>query len=154
MSDFKSIIKVLEKFGYPSNQFHDLCRLTGYYPDDFLSDMVENFGEDKTMEFVDRTFEKLNTKGKGIFIPLWNPNEYVHLIIENINVDLDEGNCVYIDWTWGDNQLLDDNGKLTTLAEIDEDNDPWDLDDFYDGIKEIVGDHIYNLTGFPICWGI
>lgn len=154
MSNFKTIIKVLEKLGYPNNQFHDLCKLSGYNPDDFLPDMVENFGEDKTMEFIDKAFNKIETKGEGIFVPLWNTGEYVYLIIDNINVDLDEGDCVYIDWKWGENKVLDDNGKLTTLTKIDEDNDPWDLDDFYDSLKEIVSDHIYNHTGFNICWGI
>ena len=159
MNDLKKILLVLEKFGYPNKDFKTLCAMTGYDPDYFLSDLMENLGEDKTLEFIGNTFDKLEThpKGsylKGIKIPLWRPEEYIYLIIENYNVDQDEGDCVFIDWTWGDNKIFDDNDKLTTIDEIDNDNDPWDLDDFYDGIKEECGDYITKLTGFDICWGI
>ena len=159
MNDLKKILLVLEKFGYPNNNFSSLCTMTGYDSDNFLTDLMENLGEDKTLEFIGNTFDKLEThpKGsylKGIKIPLWRPEEYIYLIIENYNVDQDEGDCVFIEWTWGDNKIFDDNDKLTTLEEINNDNDPWDLDDFYDGIKEECGDYITKLTGFDICWGI
>jgi len=160
MNDLKRLLKVLEKFGYPSKDFKTLCSMTGYNSDNFLKDLMENLGEDKTLEFIDNTFNKLETHPKGSYlrgirIPLWRPEEYVYLIIENFNVDEDESDdCIFIDWIWGDNKIFDDNDKLTTLEEIDNDNDPWDLDDFYDGIKEIVGDHIEKLTGLNICWGI
>jgi hypothetical protein len=159
MNDLKRLLLVLEKFGYPNNNFRSLCAMTGYDPDHFLADLMENLGEDKTLEFVGNTFDKLEThsKGsylKGIRIPLWRPEEYVYLNIDAYNVDQDEGDCVFIDWTWGDNKIFDDNDKLTTLEEIDNDNDPWDLDDFYNGIKEQCFDYINNTTGLNICWGI
>lgn len=147
--------------GYPNEDFDNICRLSSYNPDNFLPEMIENIGINKTIEFIGKTFDNLETHPKGSYvrgikIPLWDPEEFVYLIIEDFNVDPDESeDCVYIDWIWGTNKLLkDDMGGYTTLKELEDDNDPWDLDDFYDQLKEKVSDHIRSLTGFNICWGI
>jgi hypothetical protein len=156
MNDLKKILLVLEKFGYPNNNFSSLCTMTGYNSDNFLADLIENLGEDKTLEFIGNTFDKLETDQEGIKISLWEPGEYVYLNIEDYTINEEESDdCVFIEWYWGDDsKVSDDNGKLVTLDQINDDNDPWDLDDFYDGIKEQCGDYITKLTGLNICWGI
>ena len=50
MNDLKRILEVLKKFGYPSNDFKTLCTMTGYDSNNFLTNLMENLGEDKTFE--------------------------------------------------------------------------------------------------------
>jgi hypothetical protein len=154
MSNLIGFLKVLEKFGYPSDNFHSLTRLSGY-DQDVLQDLMEQLGEDKTLDFIGKTFDKLSEGDKGIFIPLWIPEEFVYLIINNYHVDLDETTCVIIDWDWGENKIYDEYIKdWTTLDRINSSEDSWEIDDFYDAVKEKVSDYIETKTGFCLQWGI
>lgn len=152
--DFKVVLKNLARFGYPKEGIFTLLDTLDYNSDDFVPDLFNTLGEDKAYEFVNKTFEKLEGKN-GIRVPLWEPGEFVDLIIENFHVDLDESEyCVFIDWKWGESRVLDDMGRFTTLEGMNEDNDPWDLDDFYDQLKTKVGDYIFKRTCICIMWGI
>jgi hypothetical protein len=116
---------------------------------------VEQLGEDKTLDFIGKTFDKLSEGDKGIFVPLWIPEEFVYLIITNYHIDLDETSCVIIDWNWGENKVFDEYKKdWTTLDQIDVSEDFWDVDDFYDAVKDKVSDYIESKTGFCLQWGI
>ena len=159
MNNLKGFFKVLEKFGYPTENFRSLTKLAGYDPGldayEFLADLMEQLGEEKTLDFIIKTFDKLSDGDKGIFIPLWIPEEFVYLKIEDVYVDLDEGGCVIIDWNWGENKIYDEFIKdWTTLDRINSTEDTWEIDDFYDAVKEKVSDYIESKTGFCLQWGI
>jgi len=152
-NDLLQALKVFKKFGYPNENFRSLTNMVGYNSDSFIEDLIETLGMDKTQNFIKQTIEKLEKDGQ-IYIPLWSEGEYVYLDIIDFNIDEDDLSCVFIEWTWGDSKILDDNNNLVTLSDLDEDNDPWDLDDFYDHLKESVSDYISKKTGFDLCWGI
>lgn len=152
--EFKLVLKALAKFGYPNKKILSIFDSLGYDSDLFLQDLINNLGHEKTIEFIENTFQKLNVDGKGIKIPLWEKGEYVYMIIQNINVSDDESDeCVFIDWVWGDSKIMDDMGRMSTLNDIEDENDPWDLNEFYDQLKQKCSEYIHELTGLYICWG-
>jgi hypothetical protein len=155
MNNLKGFLRVLEKFGYPNEKFESLSKFSGYNPDEFLENLMEQLGEDKTLNFIGKTFDKLSDGNKGIFVPLWLPEEFVYLIINNYHVDLDETSCVIIDWDWGDSKIFDEFKKdWVTLEQINVAEDNWEVEDFYDAVKEKVSDFTHSRTGFCLQWGI
>jgi len=154
----QTFLFVLTKFNYPNkDDFHTLSRLSGYESDSFIGDLVEELGEEGAYKFINKSFEKLETPGKGIRID-FDSGEYVYLIIEDVYIDLDESDdSVMIDFLWGENMFYDEDGNQTTLDKMDDESDFSDfdnLDDFYDWMKNGAADYIYGKTGINVWWGI
>ena len=105
MSNIKTFLKVMSKVGYPNSSVISIANSIDYDLDNFLPDLVEEVGEIKADEFVERTLNKLSEDGKGIRVPLTN-NNYIYLQIYQPSIDLDEtDSSVLIDWSFGENKL-------------------------------------------------
>ena len=129
--------------GYPNSSVNSIANSINYELDNFLPDLVEEVGEIKADEFVERTLNKLSEDGKGIRVPLSN-DKYIYLQIHQSRIDLEETeDAVLIDWSWGDSRLgaLDEDGNEyeATLEEIYDNMDmgDWgDYDEMIDNIKD------------------
>jgi hypothetical protein len=157
MSNIKTFLKVMSKMGYPNSSVNSIANSINYELDNFLPDLVEEVGEIKSDEFVERTLNKLSEDGKGIRVPLSN-DKYIYLQIHQSRIDLEETeDAVLIDWSWGDSRLgaLDEDGNEyeATLEEIYDNMDmgDWgDYDEMIDNIKDSCYDFIQENCGFGI----
>ncbi len=159
MSNIKTFLKVMSKLGYPNPSINSIANSIDYDLDNFLPDLIEEVGEIKADEFVERTLNKLSEDGKGIRVPLDDDNDnYIYLQIHQSRIDLDESEtAVLIDWSWGENKLtgVDENGDEydSTMDEL-YDNigmGEWgEWDEMIDNIKDSCYDHINNNCGFGI----
>jgi hypothetical protein len=157
MSNIKTFLKVMSKMGYPNSSVNSIANSINYELDNFLPDLVEEVGEIKADEFVERTLNKLSEDGKGIRVPLSN-DKYIYLQIHQSRIDLEETeDAVLIDWSWGDSRLgaLDEDGNEyeATLEEIYDNMDmgDWgDYDEMIDNIKDSCYDFIQENCGFGI----
>jgi hypothetical protein len=159
MSNLNTFLKVMTKMGYPNSSTMSIAKSIDYDLDNFLSDLVEEFGEERADEFTERALSKLNKDGKGIRVPLDDENHnYIYLEIHQSRIDLDETeDAVLIDWSWGDNVLtgVDGNGEEYD-SNMDEIYDnigmgEWgEFDEMIDNIRDECYDYIRNNCGFGI----
>ena len=160
MENIKIFLKLLNKVGYPNKDIISISQMAGYNLEDFLPDLINEIGEDKTNWFVSEAFSKLSTKD-GIRLNLaGGHNEYVYIKIDRSYLDLnDSDDWVFVDCTWGDTHLLmtDEEGNETyhTMDEISDQLDMGDMgdyDDMIDSIIEQFQEFIFSHCGFSIWW--
>ena len=158
MSELNKFLKVMNKMGYPNPNTKTIARSMDYNLDEFLPDLVDEVGEEKTNEFTENALSKLSEDGKGIKIPINGPDEYVYLEIYESRIDLDETETqVLINWGWGESRLLsqDENGHDTykTLDQMYDDigMGEWgEWDEMIDSFKYYAHEHIRDNCGFGI----
>jgi hypothetical protein len=159
MTDLNRFLKVMNKLGYPNPNIISIARSMDYNLDNFLLDLVEEVGEEKANEFIDKALSKLNQDGKGIRVPLDSENhKYIYLEIHQSRINLDETeDAVLIDWSWGDNRLtgVDENGEEydSNMDEIYENlgMGEWgEFDEMIDNIRDGCYDFIRENCGFGI----
>ena len=156
-------LKLLSKIDYPnqSESLPQLSKAIDYNPFDFQEDLLNTLGVIGTTDFVGKTFTKLGAMSNpGYKVNLDDVGEdgsYIHLIIDTYEVieTHEEGNFpfeVWINYSWGDNQLIHDGTPLT----LDEIYDEIDLgtmgeyDELVDSIMDEVIYSVYNHTGFQL----
>jgi len=159
MSNIKTFLKVMSKMGYPNPSIISIANSISYDLDNFLPDLIEEVGEIKSDEFVERTLNKLSEDGKGIRVPLDDNNDnYIYLQIHQSRINLDESETqVLVDWSWGENKLtgVDENGNEydSTMDKLYDDigMGEWgEWDEMIDNIKNSCYDHIRDNCGFGI----
>ena len=122
MSNLKLFLKSLQKSGYPNSKTNvtTIARAVDYDLDFFLTDLLHELGSKKTKDFVEKTFSTLGlTYSPGMKIDftdsIGEPGSYIYLIINSFTFnegdeDYDE---VWINYSWGDSLLIDDEGEKT-----------------------------------------
>jgi hypothetical protein len=156
MSNIKTFLKSLQKSDYPNSSISvpTIAKLVDYNIDNFLPELYETIGAEKTEEFVQNTFYKLGASyHPGVEIDLSDEvgasGSYIYLIINGFDV-LVEDNEVWIHYSWGANELfLDGEGK--TLEELYDEVDMGDLGEWgelIDDIQEVCIQSLYEKTGF------
>jgi hypothetical protein len=116
-------------------------------------------GEEKTNEFVNKTFSSLGaTYSPGIKIDLSDrvgeTGSYIYLIINGFDFAEgdDEYKEVWIHYTWGDSHLIHD-GEVKTIEDIYDEVDlgtMGEYDELIDDIQYACQKDIFNKTGFTI----
>ena len=160
MSDLKTFLLVLKKFGYPNSDLVSLSNLSGYDLDNFLPDLVEELGESKASKFALKALNKFYDKKKGIRVGFDDAKEYAYIKLYNPHLDLDnDETSIMCDWSFGDTHLfyVDMNGKESykTFQEIEAEAGmgEWnELDEYADTIKEDCSRLVFNNCGFFIWW--
>lgn len=161
MSNLKTFLNVLSKSGgYPNPDIQSIAKMIGYDLDEFLKDLVEEVGEEKANDFVQRAVEKMS-KGNGVRIQDQEDSEQfanIHIINPRIDLDNDD-TTVLSDWGWGDTNIFfrDDDGNeyYTTIGEISDQigmGDWADFDEMVDEIREDCNRLFYKNCGFGIWW--
>jgi hypothetical protein len=158
-----SYLKLLSKIDYPnqSESLSNISKAVDYTPYLFNENLLESLGVIGVTDFVGKTFSKMGAMSKpGFKVDLDDVGEdgsYIHLIIDTYEVieTHEEGNFpfeVWINYSWGDNQLIHDGTPLT----LDEIYDEIDLgtmgeyDELVDSIMDEVIYSVYNQTGFRL----
>lgn len=156
MSELNKFLKVMNKMGYPNPNTKTIAGSMDYNLDEFLPDLVDEVGEEKTNEFTENALSKLSEGGKGIKILLEDDgSEYIYLEIYESRIDLYETETqVLIDWSWGDSRLFDDNEQeYKTLDQMYDDigMGEWgEWDEMIDAFKDYAYEHIRDNCGFGI----
>lgn len=121
MSNLKTFLKVAQKMGYPNSSPDSLviANSIDYTLNNLLQDLIMEVGEEKTNEFVTKTFLSLGaTYSPGIKIDLGDrvgdTGSYIYLIINGFDFAEgdDEYKEVWIHYTWGDSKLIGDDGGV------------------------------------------
>ena len=160
MSNLKTFLKVLNKFGYPNEDVPNIATMSGYDLDDFLPDLVDEVGQDKADEFVLNAISKISSN-KGIRVNLFEDSgdgEYAYFIIHSAYIDLENDiSTVLVNWSFGDSKILttDEDGKeaYKTIHQIFDDvgMGEWsEYDELEDSIKESCNAVVYKKCGFGI----
>jgi hypothetical protein len=157
--EFKKVLKVLAREGYPNPNLDRIFDALDYDGENFLIDLIENLGEEGATDFVKKALSKLSSGIHSeikIRIPKITgyPDAWIDLIIHDVWIDLDESeNDVMVNYSFGDNKIYDDEGNETTLEELEAKVDMGDWnewDDFKDWIKSAAYDYISTRCGFSI----
>jgi len=161
--DLKRYLKLLNSINYP-NQTENLLsvfKYTDYTPYLFNENLLETLGVIGVTDFVGKTFSKMGAMSKpGFKVDLDDVGEdgsYIYLIIDSYEIiqDDEDGHLpfeVWINYSWGDNQLIHD-GTGLTLDEIYEEvglGEVGEYDELLDDIKDNVAYKVYSQTGFHI----
>lgn len=157
--DLKIFLKVLQKSGYPNPtpDVSTIARAMSYPLDNFVFDLVDEIGEEKTKEFIRKTFESLGLMSEtGMKINLNMTGEegsYIYLKIHDFDIVLDEPDePIWIHYSYGDNLLIHD-GVEKTLEDIYDEVDMGTMGEFSDFVDEIGYEcrgEIIRKTGFVI----
>jgi hypothetical protein len=159
--ELKKLLKILSNYGYPSDSTLTIMSSVGYDQYEFLGELVNEFGEEKTYEFVRKTLQKLSSgihSDINIKIPLdnnVNKGSWIYLIIHKFEINLEEesSDVLITNYSWGDNKIIDEDGNSTTLEEIFDkvDMGEWsEYEDFIDIIRNSCYDFIQKNCGFGI----
>ena len=161
MSNLKTFLKVAQKLGYPNPSPNSLVIANSieYILNDFLQDLIMEVGEERANEFVNKTFSSLGaTYSPGIKIDLSDrvgeSGSYIYLIINGFDFveGDDEYKEVWIHYTWGNSQLIDDEGPKT-LDDIYDEVDLGTMGEYSDLIDDIQYEcisQIFKKTGLII----
>jgi len=158
-----SYLKLLSKIDYPnqSESLSNISKAVDYTPYLFNENLLETLGVIGVTDFVGKTFSKMGATSKpGFKVDLDEVGEdgsYIYLIIDSYEIiqNNEEGYFpfeVWINYSWGDNQLIHDGTPLT----LDEIYDEIDLgtmgeyDELVDSIMDEVIYSVYNQTGFRL----
>jgi len=152
MSNLKIFLKALEKTGYPKSSIpaYNVAKMVSYNIDNFMMDLIQEIGLNKTHEFVEKTFSSLDMMSDGIKIH-FNESDYVYLIIDYFNLEPND-NEVWIHYQFGDSRLDSDNGAKT-IEDIYDDmglGEMSDYDEMMDYIRDECINQVYLKTGFQI----
>lgn len=155
MSDFKILLKVLKTQGYPNQELLSISKMINYNIDNFLTDLVDNFGMEKSMEFVKNSINKLSEGEKGIRINLNGyDNSYVYLKIKDFYIDLYETEDCILIYNYNfleSNFVSPEDGISRTLADINDDLDMSDMneyDEFITDVQNQCSSFIHKNCGF------
>jgi hypothetical protein len=161
MSNLKTFLKVAQKLGYPNPNpdSYTIAKSIDYSLRNLIDDLLKEVGREKTNEFIEKTFSKLGAMSSpGIKIDLGDrageEGSYIYLIINSfgINEGDEDVEVVWINYTWGDSLIIDDEGEKT-LEDIWDDVDmgSWgEYDDFLDEIRYECQEKIFRQTGIGI----
>ena len=163
MSFLKPYLKILSSIGYP-NQSENLARMSkvvNYTPHQFQEDLLNTLGVIGTTDFVGKTFSKMGAMSSPGYkvesLGVGEKGSYVHLIIDSYEViPTNEVNNfpfeVWINYSWGDNQIIND-GISKTIDEVYDEIGLGEVADYDEFIDEIIDDVIYQFyiqTGFQL----
>ena len=128
---------------------------------DFKEDLLNNLGIIGTTDFVGKTLSKLGAMSSPGYkvesLGVGEKGSYVHLIIDSYEViPTNEVNNfpfeVWINYSWGENQIIHD-GVPMTIDEIYDEiglGEVADYDELIDGIMDDVMYKVYIQTGFQL----
>jgi len=157
--EFKKLLKILAKEGYPNPNLDRIFDALDYEGEDFLTDLIENLGEEGATDFAKKALSKLSSgihSDIKIRIPeiTGYPDAWIDIIIHSLWIDLEESETdVIINYSWGDNKIIDDEGNETTLEELANNVDMGgiiDWGDFMDWIRSASYNYISTRCGFGI----
>jgi hypothetical protein len=157
--EIKRLLKYFAKHGYPSPETLKIMEYSGYDHYEFLGELVHELGHDKATKFVDKTLHKLSSTPEiSIKVDLSeqvSDGSWIYLNIHDFEIDLEsEASDVLINWSWGDNVIVDyETGLETTLGNIADEvgmGDWSDYDDFVDSLRDTCYKHIVRNCGFGI----
>jgi hypothetical protein len=157
--ELKTFLKVLQKSGYPNTtpDVPTIAKAVSYPLHNFVIDLVNEIGEEKTKDFIRKTFESLGLMSStGMKIDLNFTGEegsYIYLIIHNFDIVLDEPEePVWVSYSYGNSLLIHDDVEKT-LEDLEDEVDMGSMGEFSDYMDEIsyecVGE-IIRKTGFVI----
>jgi hypothetical protein len=157
--EFKNLLKILAKFGYPGDSTLTIMSSVDYDPYNFLSDLMNEFGEEKFYKFINKTLSKLSSgthSDINIKIPLSNYFEkgsYIYLIIHDFSYSPDnDESSIEIAYSWGDNKIITPEGE-TTLEEMSDEmglGEMGEWQDMMDDIRAECNNYIRTYCGFNI----
>lgn len=141
--ELKTFLKVLQKSGYPNTtpDVPTIAKAMSYPLDNFVVDLVDEIGEEKTKDFIRKTFKSLGLMSNtGMKIDLNFTGEkgsYIYLIIHNFDIVLDEPDePVWIHYSYGDSLIIQD-GEEKTLEDVEDEFDMGTMGEFSDYMDEI-----------------
>lgn len=141
--ELKTFLKVLQKSGYPNTtpDVPTIAKAISYPLDNFVIDLVNEIGEEKTKDFIRKTFKSLGLMSNtGMKIDLNFTGEkgsYIYLIIHNFDIVLDEPDePVWIHYSYGDSLIIQD-GEEKTLEDVEDEFDMGTMGEFSDYMDEI-----------------
>jgi hypothetical protein len=141
--ELKTFLKVLQKSGYPNTtpDVPTIAKAISYPLDNFVIDLVNEIGEEKTKDFIRKTFKSLGLMSNtGMKIDLNFTGEkgsYIYLIIHNFDIVLDEPEePVWIHYSYGDSLIIQD-GEEKTLEDVEDEVDMGTMGEFSDYMDEI-----------------
>jgi hypothetical protein len=163
MMNLTSYLKLLSKIDYPNQteSLSSISKAVDYSPYLFNENLLETLGVIGVDDFVGKTFSKMGVMSKpGYKIDLDDVGEdgsYIYLIIDSYEIieNNEEGYFpfeVWINYSWGDNQLIHD-GTGLTLDEIYDEvglGEVGEYDELLDNIMDNVSYKVYAQTGFHI----
>jgi len=158
-----SYLKLLSKIDYPnqSESLSSISKALDYTPYLFNENLLDTLGVIGVTDFVGKTFSKMGAMSKpGFKVDLDDVGEdgsYIYLIIDSYKIiqNNEEGYFpfeVWINYSWGDNQLVHD-GTGLTLDEIYDEvglGEVGEYDELLDNIKDNVSYKVFSQTGFEI----
>ena len=156
--EIKRLLKYFAKHGYPSPETLTIMNYSGYDPEEFLNDLVEELGYDGATEFVGKTLSRLSSGINSeiqIKIPLDNtisPGSWIQLIIYDFEINLnEEPSDILINSDWGDSYFIHpETGEKGTFQDVIDDVDPWDYSDLVDSMRDEAYGYIQKWCGFGI----
>ena len=154
MSDLNVLLKLLKKEGYPGPNTLDYMKFLRYDPDDFISDLLYEIGEDKTIKFAKNCLESFYVDG-SYRVDLSNHFEkgsWCDVDITNIRI---VNNEVVADFNLGDKSHIVLSHEVTDLDKIYLELDMGDMNDFedlIDHIRHYAAEKIYKYCGFNFWW--
>ena len=160
MSDLKTFLKVLKKFGYPNADVNSIAKMVDYDLSEFLPDLVAEVGEEKADEFTENALKKMSTEDGIKIQDKDDPEQFAYIKLHNPRLDLEnDETTVLCDWSWGDTNIFfkddDGNDSYKTIEEIGDDlgmGDWADYDEMVDEIREECNQLVFNNCGFGIWW--
>jgi hypothetical protein len=153
MEDIELLLKLIKKVGYPTSKFDQLCSFVGYDKDNFIIDLVDTYGVEKTLEFATKSILSLSEDGSGSFKLDLHPlgfDEESYLIIElyNFTISMDEIRCNY---SFGSSLINHESQpEITTIDELFDDMDMTETWEFIDAIEGLINDKLEPSLGFKI----
>ena len=157
--EFKKVLKILAREGYPNPNLDNIFDAIDYDGEWFLSDLVKHLGEQGATEFVGKALNKLSSGTHSdiqIKIPeiVGYPGSWVYIIIHSFHIELYETETdVLVNYSWGDNKIIDDEGNETTIAEMSDNLDLGEMndwEDFIDWLRSAAYNYISTRCGFGI----
>lgn len=160
MSNVKTFLKIIQKMGYPnpSPDSITVANSINYPLESFIGDLYEEIGDDKTYDFIEKTFSSLGLMGEGMKIDLSNyvgeEGSYIYLIINGFNIVSEDEQPyeMWITYSWGESHLIHD-GEVKTLDDIYDEvglGEMGEWEDMLDDIETICRETIYEKTGIII----
>ena len=163
MMNLTSYLKLLSKIDYPNQteSLSSVSKAVDYTPYLFNENLLDTLGVIGVTDFVGKTFSKMGAMSKpGYKVDLDDVGEdgsYIYLIIDSYEIiQHNEENYfpfeVWINYSWGDNQLIHD-GTGLSLDEIYADvglGDFSEYDELVNDIMDNVADKVFSQTGFHI----
>ena len=155
MNELNRFLKVLNKVGYPNPDVKSIAKMVDFNLHNFLPNLHEEIGINKTNEFIKKSLDKLSEGKKGIRLDV-EVDEYVYFkILDVVYNEHELENGIIIDWEFGDSSILssDDEGNEThkTIQQIGDDvgMGEWsEYDEMINYLKDEISAKIFNNCGF------